>query len=106
MVIEYSKSDIEGMKQATVSEIAGLKDYLSLLTEVLEDAERDIVDTRVKARIFISIGQAENHGYLMERIQETSQRADIVKKCMDECRSNISYKEERLRYYESLLVRA
>src|SRR5688572_1912144 len=100
MVLEYTKSDVEGMKRMTLSEIESLKDYLILLQGVLEDAERDILDTRAKARIFVSIGQVENHGYLMERIQETEQRAQIIRKCMDECRANLSYKEDRIKYYD------
>lgn len=103
MVLEYSTSDVENMKKITLGEIDSLREYLAMLNQVLENSERDILATRVKAKIFISIGQVENHGYLMERIHETETRVQTVKKCIEECEANISYKEDRIKYYHQLL---
>jgi hypothetical protein len=103
MVIEYSKADMESMRQATYNEVVSLKDYLNLLGNVLADAEQDVIDTKAKAKVFVSIGQSENHGYLQERIAETEQRIEIIKKCMSECSSAIDFKDGRIKYFDDVL---
>jgi hypothetical protein len=91
MVLDVTINETETIKQLKLD---SLREYIASLEAVIENDREDIRNVRNMADNFISQGQFENYGYLMERIWETEQRIETCIMCIDECRSHIAYKEQ------------
>lgn len=100
---EASTYEVEGLKKISLGEIANLKEYIGLLNNIIENLENDIAATREKAKMFMRSGQKENYGHLMERIHETILRIETCRKCVDECKTDLARKEEKVRDYNRIL---
>src|SRR5688500_11977317 len=103
MVPEASTIDVEGLKKISLGEISNLKEYIGLLNSIIENLEQDIQVTREKAKLFMKSGQKDNYGHLMERIHETILRIETCRKCVEECKQDLSRKEEKVRDYNIIL---
>jgi hypothetical protein len=103
MMAEASIQDVEGLKKISLGEIANLKEYIGLLNNIIGNLETDIANTREKAKMFLRSGQKENYGHLMERIHETILRIETCRKCVEECKGDLSHKEEKVKDYNKIL---
>jgi hypothetical protein len=99
MILEEPKYDVEGLKKTLTAEVESLRDYADMLRGLIANFEQDILTTREKADLFLKTGQTDNHGHLMERIQETELRIQTCLNCVAECEAQILHKKDLLRLY-------
>ena len=99
MILEEPKYDVEGLKKTLWSEVQSLIDYADMLKGLIRNFEDDITITKEKAALFLNSGQTQNHGYLIEKIQETEARIKTCINCVAECEAQIEHKRDLLRLY-------
>jgi hypothetical protein len=89
MVAEVSIYESKEIKKMAAGQTDSLVEYIESLRQVIRNDEEDILNVSRMANTFLSGGQFENYGYLMERIHETELRIQTCKECIRECEEGL-----------------
>ena len=104
-ILEYTKADVEGIREIALCEIRSWKNNISLFEKLIQYAKTNIIDCKEKAKLCQKNGNMKAFEFLMkECIPQSEHAIQTYRQLSLDCEFYIKKHEERIKEYDSLLA--